>query len=71
MKKTYHVTELDCAVCAGKVEKAVRNVQGVKSASLNFVTLKLTLEADDDEFDAVLQRVKEAVPRAERGCSIY
>ena len=71
MKKTYHVSELDCAVCAGKVEKAVRKVEGVKSATLNFVTLKLTLEADDDEFETVLQRVKEAVPRAERGCTVY
>lgn len=70
MKKTFRLSELDCAVCAAKVEKAVKKVEGVTDATVNFLTLRLTLEADDAHFDEVLQRVKEAVPRAERGCSV-
>lgn len=70
MKKTFRLSELDCAVCAAKVEKAVKKVEGVTDAAVNFLTLRLTLEADDAHFDEVLQRVKEAVPRAERGCSV-
>ena len=70
MKKTFQLSELDCAVCAGKVENAVRKVPGVISATVNFVMQKLTLEADDAAFDEVLARVKEVVPKAERGCKV-
>ncbi|MFR3877599.1 MAG: heavy-metal-associated domain-containing protein [Collinsella sp.] len=34
-------------------------LEGVKSVSVNFMTQKLTLEADDAEFDEVLNRVVE------------
>ena len=70
MKKTFKLSELDCAVCAAKVENAVRKVSGVTSANVNFVTQKLTLEADDAVFEDVLARVKVAVPKAERGCEV-
>ena len=70
MKKTFQLSELDCAVCAAKVEKAVQNVPGVTNARVNFVTQKLTLEAADEAFDSVLARVREVVPRAERGCRV-
>ena len=70
MKKTYKLSELDCAVCADKVERAVRKVEGVTSASVQFVTQKLTLEADDAAFEDVLTRVRAAVSKAERGCEV-
>ena len=40
MKKTYDV-EVDCANCAAKMEEAVKNTEGVKNATLSFMTLKL------------------------------
>ena len=70
MKKTLQLTDLDCAVCAGKVEAAVRRVEGVTRADVNFVTSRLVLEADDAAFDEVLARVKLAVPKADRDCRV-
>lgn len=70
MKKTLQLTGLDCAVCAAKVEKAVQKVAGVTGATVNFVTQKLTLEADDAAFDTVLANVRKAVPRADRDCEV-
>ena len=70
MRKTLQLSELDCAVCAGKVEAAVRRVEGVARADVNFVTSRLTLEADDAAFDEVLARVKLAVPKADRDCRV-
>ena len=70
MKKTYKLSELDCAVCANKIETAVRKVEGVTNATVNFVTQKITLEADDSVFEDVLARVKAVVPRTERGCEL-
>jgi len=48
----------------------VLRVEGVKAAHVNFATARLTLEADDAAFEAVLARVKTAVTRADRDCSI-
>lgn len=59
MKKKYSC-EIDCANCAAKVEDAVRKIDGVTDARVNFMTQKFTLEADDDRFDDILkQAVKE------------
>ncbi|MBN1243489.1 MAG: cadmium-translocating P-type ATPase [Spirochaetales bacterium] len=44
---TYKVTNLDCPVCAAKVEEGLRKFPGVKSASIDFATLSLKLEAED------------------------
>lgn len=56
MKKKFKC-EIDCANCAAKVEEAAKKIDGVKSVSINFMTQKMTLEADDDRFDEVLEEV--------------
>ncbi len=43
-KKTLVLMGLDCANCAAKIEKEVRNITGVKSAAVDFISKKLTLE---------------------------
>ena len=56
MKKKFKC-EIDCANCAAKVEEAAKKIDGVKSVSINFMTQKMTLEADDDRFDEILEEV--------------
>ena len=67
MKKSYKI-EVDCANCAQKMEDAANTVAGVEKATVNFMTQKLTLEADDAEFDEVLNRVVEFTADAEPDC---
>ena len=56
MKKTYNV-EVDCANCAAKMEEAVKNTEGVKDATLSFMTLKLKVEFEEGaDVDAVMQQ---------------
>lgn len=55
MKRVYKI-EVDCAVCAGKIEEAIKKIDGVKNANVNFIMQKMTIEIDDD-FDAVLKKV--------------
>ena len=47
MKKRYNLRDLDCANCAAKMENAIRRIDGVRDASVSFLTQKLTLEADE------------------------
>ena len=56
MKKKFKC-EIDCANCAAKVEEAAKKIDGVKFVSINFMTQKMTLEADDDRFDEILEEV--------------
>lgn len=53
MKKKFKC-EIDCANCAAKVEEAVRKLDGVRDAKVNFMTQKFTLDADDDRFEEIL-----------------
>lgn len=70
MKKRFKLDEIDCANCAQKLEDAIKKVDGVKSASVNFMTQKLMLEADDSEFDDVLDRVIKLAADVEPDCEI-
>ena len=40
MKKTYQLTDLDCANCADKMETAIKKIDGVSDASVSFMTQK-------------------------------
>ena len=70
MKKTYKLCELGCAVCAAKMEDAIRKIDGVQYISINFISQKMTLEVEDSIFDEVMKKVAKAVKRIEPDCSI-
>ena len=70
MKKPYALDELDCANCGLKMEEAVRKIEGVKSVNISFMTQKITLEADDADFDRVLKEAVKACKKVEPDCRI-
>ena len=70
MKKTYMLEDLDCANCAAKMEEAVKKIDGVKFASVNFLAQKMTLEADDEEFDEILKKAIKTIKRVEPDCRV-
>lgn len=61
MKKKFMMEELDCAHCAGKMEEAIKKIDGVNDASVSFFAQKLMIDADDDKFDAVLEEAIKCV----------
>ena len=46
MTKTYKI-EVDCPNCANKMEGVVAKTAGIASASVNFMTQKMTVEFED------------------------
>ena len=46
MKKSYKI-DVDCANCANKMEVAANSTEGVKSAVVNFMMLKMNVEFED------------------------
>ena len=70
MKKTFALIDLDCANCARKMEEAIGKLDGVSAVSVSFLTQKMTVEADDGRFDAVMKQVVKCVRRVEPDCEI-
>lgn len=70
MRKVYKLDEIDCANCARKLEDAIKRVDGVDDASVNFMTQKLTLVAADERFDDVFGRVVKLASKIEPDCAI-
>lgn len=71
MKKTYKI-DVDCANCAGKMEEAAKKTSGVKDASVNFMTLKMSVEFEDGaDAKVVMQEVLKNCKKVESDCEIY
>lgn len=72
MKKTYKV-DVDCAACAEKMEKAIKETKGVKDASLSFMTLKCKVEFEDDvtDYRAVMEEARKNCKRVEDDSEIF
>ena len=70
MRKTYKLEELDCANCAAKMENAIRRIDGVTFVSVSYMLQKLTLEAPDDRFEAILDEAEALCRRVEPDCRI-
>ena len=70
MKKTFKMIDLDCANCAAKMEAAIKKIDGVQDATVSFMTQKLTIQADDARFDAVMQEAVKACKKVEPDCEI-
>ena len=68
MKKRYKLTDLDCANCAAKMEAAIKKLPGVNDARVNFLTQKMTIDADDVE--AVMPAVVKCCRKVEPDCQI-
>ncbi|MBP1563634.1 MAG: cation transporter [Oscillospiraceae bacterium] len=70
MKKTFKLIDLDCANCAAKMEDAIKKIDGVKSATVSFMTQKMTIEADDERFDEIVKLAVKACKKVEPDCEV-
>lgn len=70
MEKTYKI-EVDCANCANLMEEAANKIEGVASAVVNFMALKMTVEfAEGAEPKSVMKNVLKACRKVEPDCEI-
>ena len=65
MKKTFVLADLDCANCAAKIENAVREIEGVISVSVSFMSGKLVLEAEEEYFEEILDAAEKLIAKVD------
>lgn len=70
MKRNFKLENLDCAHCAAKMEKAISNLPNVLSATISFMSARLTIEAEDEAFPAVIDEAQKAIKGIEKDCVI-
>ena len=70
MKKTFKLIDLDCAKCAAKMENNIRKIDGVADATVSFMAQKMTVEADDDRFESIMDEVVKVCRKVEPDCEI-
>ena len=70
MKKKFKLQDLDCANCAAKMENAIKKIPGVNDANVSFMMQKMTIDAEDDKFDAIMEEVVRVCAKVEPDCKI-
>ena len=48
MKKNYKLENLDCAVCAQKIENKVKKLDGIEDVNVSFMLSKMTVDYKDN-----------------------
>ena len=70
MKKKFKLEDLDCANCAAKMEAAIKKIPGVHDASVSFMTQKMMVDAEDDQFETIMQEVVKVCAKVEPDCKV-
>lgn len=70
MKRSFKLQELECANCASKMEHDIAELDGVESATINFMASKLVIDADPEQLEAVLEEAQSICTRYEPDCVI-
>ncbi len=70
MTKVFRLKDLDCANCAVKMENCIKKLDAIDYVSVNFLTQKMMIEADEKDFDHVMQEVVKICKLVEPDCKI-
>lgn len=65
MKKKIKLEGLCCANCAAKIENQVSKLEGVTEVTVNFLTEKLIMTAEDEKLEAILPQIEKIVKKIE------
>lgn len=65
IKKEFTLEGLDCANCAMKIEKGVKDISGVRSSNVNFATKTLSMEVEAQQLEKIINDTKATVKRLE------
>ena len=69
MKKKFKI-EVDCANCAAKIEDAIKKISGVNDVAINFMTQKITFDADDERFNEILKEAQKVCTKIDSDSKI-
>lgn len=70
MKYNFKIKGLDCANCAGELERAIQKIEGVEEATISFMTEKLLIVCDEINKEEVIKKVQKVIKKEEPDVTI-
>lgn len=70
MKTTLRINNLSCANCAAKMEAEIKKLEGVQSATVNFVLQKLVIEAEEESMPELLKKAGSTAKKFHPECTL-
>lgn len=58
MKRSFRLDNMCCATCIDKIHAAVEKLDGVNEVSSSFMTTRITVIADDDKMEDIIEKMK-------------
>ena len=70
MKKKFKLENLDCANCARKMEEGINKLDNCISCNINFMAQKITIEAEDEVFNSVVDEAQRIIKKVHSSTKI-
>lgn len=70
MRKKFKMQDVDCAHCAAEMERKIAKLDGVNEVNISFMHQKMTIDADEDRFDEILEEAQACVSRVDEAAKI-
>lgn len=65
MKKAFRLEGLGCANCAAKMERKINDLDGVNSATVNFMTTKMVIDGEEDKMPNIITNAEKIIKKIE------
>lgn len=63
MKRSFKLENMCCATCIDKVHREVEKLQGVTEVTSSFMTTRITIVAEDDKMEEIIEKTKDIVKK--------
>lgn len=70
MRKIFKVENVDCANCARKMQDNILKIEGVTSATLNFLTQRLTVEFEESKVSTIVEEMQTACRKIDKAVNV-
>lgn len=70
MRYKCKINGLDCANCAGELERALSKIEGIESVVINFMTEKMIIECEENEKEKIMENIRKVAKKEEPDVTI-
>lgn len=70
MRKIFKVENVDCANCARKMQDNILKIEGITSATLNFLTQRLTVEFEESKVSTIIEEMQTACRKIDKAVNV-
>lgn len=65
MKKKFILQGLECANCSDKMERSISRLDGVREATVNFITQRLVIDGEEEKLPIIIKEAEKIIKNIE------